>query len=139
MSSVQIAVDCADPHGLVRFWARALDMQVEDHHDLAEQMLAQGYATEDDTVTIEGRRAWKTAAACRDPEGALPRLLFQTVPEPKSVKNRVHLDIHVGPEQRDATVERLVAEGATRLWDGRQGPFSWVTLADPEGNEFCVS
>lgn len=102
-------------------------------------MLAQGYATEEDTVMIDGRRAWKTGAACRDPEGRLPRLLFQVVPEPKTVKNRVHLDIQVGPERRDDKVAALLAAGAERLWEGQQGPYSWVTLADPEGNEFCVS
>lgn len=139
MTSVQIAVDCADSHRLARFWAPALDLQIEDHHDLVEQMLSEGYATEADTITLDGRLAWRSAAACRDPEGRLPRLLFQTVEEPKTVKNRVHLDIHVGPEERDGKVDELVAMGATRLWEGRQGPQSWATLADPEGNEFCVS
>jgi hypothetical protein len=47
--------------------------------------------------------------------------------------------VHVEPERRDAEVQRLVALGATRSWDGRQGRHSWVTLADPEGNEFCVA
>jgi hypothetical protein len=132
-------VDCADPHALVRFWAAATGMVVEDHHDLVEQMVAAGFATDHETVEIDGRRAWSSAAACRDPHDRLPRLLFQEVPESKAVKNRWHLDLHVGADRRDAEVERLVASGATRLWDGRQGPHTWVTLADPEGNEFCVS
>lgn len=139
MTSVQVAIDCADPHRLVRFWAPTLDMQIEDHHDQVEQMVSQGYATEADTVMIDGRLAWRTGAACRDPEGRLPRLLFQTVEEPKTVKNRVHLDVQVGPEKRDDKVDELLALGAVRLWEARQGPHSWVTLADPEGNEFCVS
>lgn len=139
LPSVQIVFDCRDPHALVRFWAAALDMEREDHHEQVAQMLDQGYAAEEETVTVEGRRAWKEAAACRDPRGRLPRLLFQQVPEPKTVKNRVHLDVHVGPEGRDSKVEELVSSGAQRLWEGQQGPFSWITLSDPEGNEFCVS
>ncbi len=55
------------------------------------------------------------------------------------MKNRVHLDLHVGDERREAEVERLIALGASRLWDGQQGPNRWVTMADPEGNEFCVT
>ena len=78
-------------------------------------------------------------AACRDPEGVRPRVLLQLVPEAKSVKNRVHLDVRVGDGGRAAEVDRLAALGATRLWDGQQGPFSWVTMADPEGNEFCLT
>ena len=66
-------------------------------------------------------------------------MLFQTVPEPKTVKNRLHLDVRVGAGRREAEVARLLALGATELWRGSQGPFEWVTLADPEGNEFCVT
>jgi hypothetical protein len=55
------------------------------------------------------------------------------------VKNRVHLDVRVGAERREAEVARLVDLGATELWRGAQGPFEWVTLADPEGNEFCLT
>jgi hypothetical protein len=66
-------------------------------------------------------------------------VLFQLVPEPKTVKNRVHLDIRVGAERREAEVARLVGLGATELWRGAQGPFEWATLADPQGNEFCVT
>jgi hypothetical protein len=61
------------------------------------------------------------------------------VPEEKAVKNRVHLDLHIGDERREAEVERLIGLGASRLWDGQQGPNRWVTMADPEGNEFCVA
>ncbi|MEJ7719886.1 MAG: VOC family protein [Ilumatobacteraceae bacterium] len=67
------------------------------------------------------------------------RLLFQHVPETKTVKNRVHLDLHVGDDERDGAIARAIELGATKLWDGRQGPQTWVTLADPEGNEFCIS
>lgn len=55
------------------------------------------------------------------------------------MKNRMHLDLLVGPDRRDAEVDRLLALGAARLWDGQQGPHTWVTLADPEGNEFYLS
>jgi hypothetical protein len=66
-------------------------------------------------------------------------VLFQQVPEPKVGKNRMHLDVRVGPEQQDAEVQRLLGMGATELWRGAQGPSRWVTMADPEGNEFCVA
>ncbi len=135
----QIVVDAADPHAANRFWSAAMGYEMEDHHDLVNQLLAGGQITPDETVELDGRLAFKTAAACRDPEGIGPRLLFQTVPEPKTVKNRVHLDLHVGDERREAEVERLIALGASRLWDGEQGPTRWVTMADPEGNEFCVA
>jgi hypothetical protein len=65
----------------------------------------------------------------------LPGLLFVPVPEPKTIKNRLHLDFR--PDDRDAEVERLLALGATRA-DVGQGDVSWAVLADPEGNEFCV-
>jgi hypothetical protein len=66
-------------------------------------------------------------------------VLFQEVPEAKTVKNRLHLDVRVGPDRREAEVDRLVGLGATELWRGAQGPYAWATLADPEGNEFCVT
>ncbi len=135
----QIAVDCADPHALVRFWAAAMDLEVEDHAPFVAQMLEQGHATEADTVVVEGRRVWREAAACRGAEAGQPRLLFQQVPEAKVAKNRVHLDLHVGAERRDAKVADLVERGATRIGEASQGPHSWIVLADPEGNEFCVA
>jgi hypothetical protein len=137
-TAFQLAIDCHDPHRLVRFWAAAMDLEVEDHEAQIQELLAAGVATPDDTVELDGKLAWATAAACRS-EDRRTRLLFQTVPEPKTTKNRVHLDLHVGPEDRDAEVARLVELGANRLWEGRQGPHTWVTLADPEGNEFCVA
>ncbi len=65
----------------------------------------------------------------------LPGLLFLCVPEVKTSKNRLHIDLR--PDDRDAEVERLVKLGATRI-DVGQDNVSWVVLADPEGNEFCV-
>jgi Glyoxalase-like domain len=79
--TIQIAVDAADPHRLARFWAAAVHYELEDHHDQIEQLLAAGAATRDDTVEIHGRLAWKTAAACRHPQGFGLRLLFQHVDE----------------------------------------------------------
>ena len=68
----------------------------------------------------------------------MPGLLFALVPEVKTTKNRLHIDLR--PDDRDAEVERLVALGASRIdiGQGNQGNESWVVLADPEGNEFCV-
>ena len=140
---LQITVDCADPHAQARFWAAALGMDLEDHDELIGRMLDAGHADPADVVVIGGRRAWAEAAACADPQGRYPRMLFMTVPEGKTAKNRMHLDLHVhGADDRDAArdteVARLVGLGATKLYDGSLGPQRWVTMADPEGNEFCV-
>ena len=136
---LQVAVDCENPHALCRFWAAALGYEVEDHSGQIKELLESGVATDDDTATFEGQLVWKIAAACQDPEGIQPRMLFQVVPEAKTTKNRVHLDLHVAEGERAAEVDRLLALGATKLWDGQLGPQTWVTLADPEGNEFCVA
>ncbi len=138
IGKIQIAVDSEDPHALNDFWAETVGYDKEDHHDMVEQLLAAGHLTEDEAITRNGRRAFKVAAACGDPDGVGPRLLFQAVPEGKTVKDRIHLDLHVG-DQRDAVIASCLERGATKLWDGQQGPQTWVTLADPEGNEFCVS
>ncbi len=135
----QVTFDCVDPHTLVRFWAEVMRYEVEDHHDQVQKMIELGYATRADTIEIDGRLGWATAAACSDPQGLRPRLLFQHVPERKTVKNRVHLDLRVGAADRAGEVARLEALGAHRLWDGHEGPLSWVTMADPEGNELCVT
>jgi hypothetical protein len=138
IGAIQIAVDCHDPHALNAFWAETVGYDVEDHHDMIGQLLDSGQLPETEVVTRDGRRSFRTAAACSDPEGKGPRLLFQLVPEDKQVKDRIHLDLHAG-EHRDAVIESCLSRGATKLWDGQQGPQTWVTLADPEGNEFCVS
>ena len=138
---IQVAIDCADPHRLAAFYAAAFGYEVERHRRSSEVCLSKDIVTHDDLVEVDGRDAFATAAACSDPEGALPRLLFQRVPEGKAVKNRVHLDFQMGGEAaRDHAVVRLLSIGATRLWDGQQGPVhKWVTMGDPEGNELCVS
>lgn len=66
-----------------------------------------------------------------------PRLGFQKVPDPTPGKNRVHLDLH--PADPEAAVDELVAAGATFVARHQEGSFSWAVLADPDGNQFCVS
>jgi hypothetical protein len=138
--ALQVTFDCTDAHAQARFWAAALDYDLEDHHDLIDDLIAQGQveADSDDVIEVDGRRAWKNYAAARARDSG-DRLLFQRVPEQKTAKNRLHLDLHPGEGQRDAKVAQLLELGATKLWDGQVGPQTWVTLADPEGNELCVS
>jgi Glyoxalase-like domain len=139
----QIAVDAGRPHILADWWADALGWEVEPTDaEFIRRMISQGYATEADTTIHNGSLAWKVGAAIRHPGGpdsGRSRVLFQLVPEPKTVKNRVHLDVRVGAENVEAEVARLSARGASFLHRGQQGPHSWVTMADPEGNEFCVT
>ena len=138
---VQVAIDCADPHRLAAFYAAAFAYDVERHEPIIRGLLEQGLVTDADLIEIDGQLAFAAAAGCSDPAGVLPRLLFQQVPEAKVVKNRVHLDFQMGGDAaREEAVDRIVGLGGTRLWDGQQGPVhKWVTMADPEGNEFCVS
>ncbi|SED94833.1 hypothetical protein SAMN05428945_6151 [Streptomyces sp. 2224.1] len=138
----QVTVDSADPHSLADWWADALGWEVEPSDEtFIRRMIAEGRASEDDTTTHHGTLVWKAGAAIRHPEGLerAPRILFQLVTEPKVAKNRVHLDVRTGPDDPHTVVERLIAKGATLLHHGKQGPFAWTTLADPENNELCVS
>ncbi|KOG35184.1 VOC family protein [Streptomyces resistomycificus] len=105
----QVVVDAADPGALGRWWAEALGWVVVG--DLPDEF------------------------EIRPQKDRLPGLLFAPVPEGKTVKNRLHLDFR--PVDQEAEVARLLALGA-RHADVGQGEQSWVTLADPEGNEFCV-
>ena len=139
-TDVQVVVDSADPHGLADWWAAALGWQVEPQDEaFIRRMVETGAATEADTTTHRGALVWRSGAALNSPDPGRPRVLFQRVPEAKTVKNRVHLDLHVGPGRREDEVARLVRLGATELHRGAQGPYEWATLADPEGNEFCVA
>jgi len=136
----QVAVDCADPHTLADWWAEALGWQVEPSDEaFIRRMVDAGHAAESDTKTHRGVLVWRGGQAINHPDGGAPRVLFQLVPEPKTVKNRMHLDVRVGAENIENEVARLTASGARELWRGNQGPHSWVTMADPEGNEFCIS
>ena len=138
-TTVQVAFDAADPHALARFWAEALHYRQEDHSGIVTQLLTAGRLREDEVTQIDGRPAFRDVATCVDPDGVGPRLFFQRVPEPKTAKNRVHLDLQVGAEQAPAEVERLTALGATVAWTtSDRGPVT-TTMRDPEGNELCVS
>jgi hypothetical protein len=137
---VQVAIDCSAPHELADWWAEALGWQVEQQDEaFIRRMIEAGAASEEDTARHRGALVWKEAAAVRSPDPGRPRLLFQRVPEAKTVKNRMHLDVRIGADDVEAAVGKLIARGAKFLHEGRQGPHSWVTLTDPEGNEFCVS
>ncbi|WP_432827956.1 VOC family protein [Dactylosporangium sp. CA-092794] len=110
-----VAFDCADPYALAEFWSGVVG------HPVHPQC-----RPGDDEVVIE------------PPAG--PRLFFQAVPEPKVVKNRVHVCLQPAAGGRDAEVERLLGLGATPLADHRTGDGGgWVVLRDPVGNEFCVT
>jgi hypothetical protein len=136
----QVTLDAADPHALCAFWAGALHYAVEPtDEDFIRSMVDQGFATDRDTVVIDGELRWRTGAACIDPDGVGPRLLLQLVPEPRSGKNRMHLDLRSGAADQAVEVARLEALGARQLWEGSEGPHTWITMADPEGNEFCVT
>ena len=137
---VQIAVDCARPHELADWWAEALGWEVEPQDEaFIRRMIAEGHASEEHTVRHRGALKWKSATAIRSPDPGRPRILFQAVPESKTVKNRLHIDVHTGADTRESEVARLIGMGATELWRSSQGSYAWVTLADPEGNEFCVA
>ena len=136
----QVTIDSAAPHPLADWWAETLGWEREPTDEaFIRRMVDAGHAAESDTTVHDGRLVWAVGAAIRHPTGAAPRVLFQLVPEPKTVKNRVHLDVRVGPEELDDEVARLTARGATVLHHGQQGPYTWVTLADPEGNELCLT
>jgi hypothetical protein len=105
-----LVVDAEDPARLARWWAEALGYQIINEAP--------------DEVEI---------AAGPD---RTPALIFVPVPEAKKVKNRLHLDLR--PDDQDAEVERLVDMGARHVDVGQTQDVSWVVLADPEGNEFCV-
>jgi len=138
----QVTQDSANPHTLADWWAETLDWQVEPSDEaFIRRMVAEGHASDSDTKTHNGSLVWREGQAIRHPDGLgrAPRMLFQLVPEEKKTKNRMHLDVRIGTDDVEATVTKLIARGATLLHEGRQGPHSWVTLTDPEGNEFCVS
>ncbi|AEW98848.1 VOC family protein [Streptantibioticus cattleyicolor] len=145
----KLVVDSADAPSLADFWAAALGYEVEDPSPLIERLLAAGHLAPDVVAEHHGRRIFRGYAAVRHPDdpydeisgtGHGRRLLFQNVPEGKSGKNRLHLDIHSEPGTRDALVARLETLGATRDREVDQGPAGhWWIMRDPEGNEFCVA
>ncbi len=112
-----ITIDCENPRTLADFWAAALDWKItfEDENEVALELL-------DGSPEV----------------GRIPDLLFIKNPDLKSVKNRLHLDLR--PLNQDAEVSRLESLGAKRIEIGQSddSDTSWVVMADPEGNEFCV-
>jgi hypothetical protein len=142
-TSIQLVFDTADPDRMARFWAEALGYVLQPppapHESWASFLRAEGIPEE----------RWHDASAIVDPDGRGPRVFFQRVPEPKTAKNRLHMDLNVsGPrgtplEARKARigeeVARLKALGASDARGAmeKQGEY-WVRMNDPEGNEFCV-
>ena len=137
--TVQVTFDCAEPHRLAAWWAELLGWNVEPQDPIfIRRMIDEGHASADDTAIVNGGLVWRAGCAINAPaDTTAPRILFQEVPEPKSAKNRVHLDLRT-LDDADAQRARAVDMGAVAIGGGRQGPHSWVTYIDPEGNEFCL-
>jgi catechol 2,3-dioxygenase-like lactoylglutathione lyase family enzyme len=110
----QVVIDCREPEKIAEFWREVLG-----YHEIDRSQ--------------DG--AWVELEA--GPASPGPILFFLKVPEGKTVKNRLHIDVSPTDRDRDAEVERLLALGARKI-DVGQGDASWVVMADPEDNEFCV-
>lgn len=111
----QLVVDCHDHRRLGDFWSQVLGYRIGESED----------GPDDWYVELEG------------PPGSGPSILLLRVPDAKTVKNRVHIDVNATDRDQPEEVERIIALGARRV-DIGQGDQTWVVLADPEGNEFCV-
>ena len=135
----QVTLDCVDPHAQARWWAGLLGYAVHDAHDFVTELLESGVLPPDDAVEVDGRRAFRDATAAADPSGSRPRLYFQRVPEAKTAKNRLHLDVRTRPEDLGAEVARVVGLGASFVEFNSQGEHRWAVMRDPEGNEFCLT
>jgi len=110
-----VAIDSTDPQRIGPFWQQALGWRLT--HDSPDE------------VVLE------PPAGSRE-DGVVPDLLFLKVPETKTVKNRLHIELR--PKDQAAEVSRLEALGATRVDVGQGEDATWVVMADPDGNEFCV-
>ena len=106
-----LTIDCADPRRLAEFWTQALGYELKEATDREAEIV--------------------------DPAGRGWPLLFQVVPEGKSVKNRLHLDVRP-PRSMQDEVDRLVVAGASVFRRVDEGGSFWTVMHDPEGNEFCV-
>jgi hypothetical protein len=133
----QVSFDAHDPAAQARFWSLALEYD--------RQPPPPGFDTWEAFAENAGipRERWGDVDAVVDPHGKGPRLLFQRVPEGKTAKNRMHLDVNAsGPDHDWARVEnhakRLVAAGATLVEERQDGMSHWIVMQDPEGNEFCL-
>jgi len=120
----EIVVDCQDPVAQAAFWAAVLGYHVV--RTAHGQVEIAAWPREPADLAEQVRQA-----------PVVPALVFVTVPEGKTVKNRLHLDVRPADGSIEAEVARLVALGARRA-DVGQGSQPWAVLADPEGNEFCV-
>lgn len=143
-TEVQITFDCADPAGLSTFWAEALGYQVQPPPD--------GFASWEAALEAFGvpRDQWNSRSAILPVEGPHPRIFFQRVPEGKTVKNRVHLDVRAAPGLEDSErmraleteANRLETLGATRAYrvepDKATMETGLIMMRDPEDNEFCL-
>jgi len=138
MPPFQVTVDANDPHELAAWWAPLLGYEIESNDAFIGELLEAGHVTDDDLVVIDGVRYFADAAALRDPGGVQPRLYFQRVPEPKTAKNRFHLDLRVEQGDLERRVDDLVAAGATFVTFGEHPGHRWAVMQDPEQNEFCL-
>jgi Glyoxalase-like domain len=147
--SWKLVVDSTNAPALADFWAEALGYEVEDPSALIERLLAAGHIDEEAVVAHHGHKTFRGYAAIRHPDdpfdktsgvGQGRRLLFQDVPESKSGKNRLHVDVHSEPGGLDRLLARLDDLGATRVREVNKGAAGhWWVMQDPEGNEFCVA
>jgi hypothetical protein len=138
--SMQVTFDAADPGALAAFWAQVLGYIAEPPPE--------GWSSWEDWAREQGipEERWNDQSAIVDPDGAGPRIYFQRVPEGKTAKNRVHLDVRAAPgleaDARRARLkqqaERLVELGGTRLYELEERGQFWITMQDPEGSEFCL-
>jgi hypothetical protein len=142
----QLVIDCADPEVLTRFWAEALGYEVESPPP--------GFATWDDwrrAIGLPEEALGGGADSIVDPTGNGPRIWFQVVSDARSVKNRLHIDVHASgepglplatrKERVDAEARRLTDLGATFVRDLSQEGIDHyaVAMLDPEGNEFDIN
>lgn len=138
--SIQVTMDAQDPAKVAAFWRIALGY--------VQDTPPPGFASWDEALAQIPEENRNDANAAIDPDGVGPRLFILKVPEGKTAKNRVHLDVGIGrgisdPEQRAAVVaahvEKLVEAGGTAV-ETRDGDWGdhWTVMLDPEGNEFCV-
>jgi hypothetical protein len=141
-ASFQVTFDATNPQKLAEFWGYVLGYKRQDPPP--------GYATWDDYAKANNIPPEMASGfdSVVDPEGKMPRLLFVRVPEGKTAKNRMHLDLHITergmPEKQrreiiNARAAELVERGATKLREVAEINEFWVVMQDPEGNEFCLA
>jgi predicted enzyme related to lactoylglutathione lyase len=110
----EIVIDCADPQRVATFWSQVLNWPL-----------------------VRDPKGYSWLSSTGEPWAPPPLLVFVPVPEAKTVKNRVHIDVNPTGVDQAEELERLLSLGATQVNIG-QGDVPWVVLADPEGNEFCL-